>query len=141
VLQASHQLIAMRNQQPHWLLSDADAKTYAVAWQNAMRHIPIRVQQKYIDFTALAFAIGQFEFPRIMLSAQIARQQARRASPGAAPVFQFRPADPGPSSAPAGQGTAPGGAAPPNGAANGRAQGPAADMTYEPEPDTPRFGP
>jgi hypothetical protein len=144
LLQGLHVMIAMRLDQPHWMLNDPDAKAYGQALSNALRHIPIKVAQKSIDFFMLAVAIGQFEVPRMYLSAQIARARATQGrrggppGPGGATVFQFKPPPQGSPSPPPSGGGAPG-----NGAANGAANGsaPAADMTYEPEPDTPRFGP
>lgn len=76
------------------MLTDQDAKTYGAALANAMRHVPIGITQKALDFSALAFCIINMETPRVMASARIARE--RRTNPNAQPrgpaeVFQFRP--------------------------------------------------
>lgn len=151
-------MVAMRRDEPHWLLSDHDANVYGAALQKAIRHIPIRTAQKTIDFTMLVIAVGQFEIPRIYMSMQLAkmRAQAARGMRPAAPHFQFNNGTssqppPSPSGTPprgtdplssspqsGGMGAAP--SAAPNGgrAPNGGAP---LDMTYEPEADEPRFGP
>jgi hypothetical protein len=84
----------MRRNEPHWLLTDADARTYGQALQNALRHIPIGVAQKTVDFTALFICALNFESPRIYQSMANARARRTRSSSSeqpAAPVFQFRP--------------------------------------------------
>lgn len=139
-------MIAMRRDEPHWLLNDGDARQYGQALQNALRHIPITRAQKTLDFAMLVIAAGQFEIPRVYLSAQLARQRAAQAHRGGpAPVFQFRP-PPSPASPP----SPPGGPSPQSSPAGGTGGGAAArangqgvplDMTYEPEADEPHIGP
>jgi len=70
-----HGVLAMARG-PHWLLSDADAKAYGLALSNALRHLPITMAQKYVDFTALGIAIIAYEGPRLHLDIQ-----ARSAAP------------------------------------------------------------
>lgn len=156
-------MIAMRRDEPHWLLNDPDARIYGQALQNALRHIPIRRAQKSLDFAMLVIAIGQFDIPRVYLSAQIARQKAAQARRGAAPVatvYPFnRPPPPPPATPPAGSpqsspqgaggpgvggtGQTGGTAAAGNGASppGAQAQAPQVDMSIEPEYDVGRFGP
>ena len=103
---------------PHWLLNDPDAAKYGLALANALRHLPVKAAQKWIDFTALGIAVFAYEGPRVAMDMQL-KAQARAARPGAqarpaAPVFQFRAAAPQPE--------------PPAG-------GVAPDMTYEPDFD------
>jgi hypothetical protein len=132
-------MIALRRDEPHWLLNDGDAKVYGQAVSNALRHVPIKVAQKSLDFGMLFIVACQFEFPRIVLSTQMTRARGQRRSPGGpAQVFQFtRPPPPPPASPPGGASPhVPGGEVPLNGSA---AASP--DMTYEPEPDTPTVGP
>lgn len=106
------------------MLNDADAKAYGQAVVNALRHIPVVVAQKYIDFAALFGAVVTHDVPRLTMDMRIAaeRRSGRRpqyANP--APVFQFgpRPVPDQPREA----------AAPPPGPQSG----PPPDMTYEPE--------
>jgi len=112
-----HAVIAMRRG-PHWLLSDPDAKAYGLALANALRHIPVQVAQKWIDFTALGCAVFAYEGPRIGMDMQLRAQRqrpAQRPPQAMGQVFQFRP--------PAGPNPAP-------------QQPPApmdGEMTYEPE--------
>jgi len=76
------------------MLTDQDAKTYGAAIANAMRHIPIGITQKALDFSALAFCIINMETPRVMASTRNARERRRNpnAEPrGPAQVFEFRP--------------------------------------------------
>jgi hypothetical protein len=148
----------MRRQERHWLLTDQDARTYAVAMQNALRHIPITVTQKYVDFAAAFIVAAQMEIPRIYMSAELARARAAamRGQRPAGTVFEFyppgtpppaAPAPPNPQQPPPGGAGANGAAGPAMGAHRNTsfdgspAAAPAADMTYEPEPDIPRFGP
>lgn len=94
-----HGLIALQRREPHWLLTDQDAKTYGGALANAMRHVPIGVTQKALDFSALIFCIINMETPRVMASARNARERRRNpnAEPrGPAQVFEFRPPNPPP---------------------------------------------
>ena len=102
---------------PHWLLSDPDAKAYGLALANALRHLPVTMAQKWVDFTALGLAVFAYEGPRIAIDAQLRRERqaaSRRPQP-MGQVFQFRP-----NSEPAGP------PPPPPQPAMG-------DMTYEPE--------
>jgi hypothetical protein len=124
----------MRRAEPHWLLSDADARRYGAALANALSHLPVKVAQKYLDFSTLAFCVFEMELPRVMLSHQLA--QARKPAPGAAPsaeVFQFHQPRP---SANAGaappRGGRPGGGTPPS----TPPPGPPQDFAMEfPEPE------
>lgn len=103
---------------PHWMLTDADAKNYGAALANALRHLPIQVAQKYLDFGALGLAVLAYNGPRLAMDHQLrraAREAAARATPN---VFSFTPR----SASGAAQEAAPQSQA-----------GPAADMTYEPE--------
>lgn len=96
LLSGLHAMVAMRRGEPHWLLSDNDAKVYGAALGNAVRHLPIGASQKALDFSALIIAAMNFETPRVYQSMHNARaRRAQRGSeaPGAgATVFQFRPA-------------------------------------------------
>lgn len=114
---------------PHWLLSDQDSKAYGKALANALRHLPITMAQKWIDFSALGLAIFAYETPRIGMDIQLKQQaQARRQQPQPmGQVFQFRPAAPPPSAAPQPS------QQPPQPSPQGAATAPAGDMTYEPE--------
>jgi hypothetical protein len=104
---------------PHWLLNDADAKAYGTALANALRHLPVTMAQKWIDFSALGLAVFAYEGPRVAIDMQLRQQrdQPRPRPQGPAQVFQFRtapagqPDPPRPPAAPVGEG----------------------DMTYEPE--------
>ena len=81
-MQGFHAIIALRRQEPHWLLNDADAKRYGQALANALRHLPVKAAQKTIDFTVLAFIVFEMESPRIALSGLRSRQQkAQQAEP------------------------------------------------------------
>jgi hypothetical protein len=97
VLQGFHAVIAFQRSEPHWLLNDDDAKKYGTALGNALRHLPISAAQKTVDFSALIFIAFAIETPRVVRSAQLARE---RSSPrrGSAQVFQFHP--PSPASSP-----------------------------------------
>ena len=104
---------------PHWLLNDPDAKAYGTALANALRHLPVTMAQKWVDFSALGLAVFAYEGPRVAIDMQL-RQQRGAAPPrqrqGPAQVFQFRPPQQGQSDRPA--------PAPPV------SEG---EMTYEPE--------
>jgi hypothetical protein len=89
-MQGAHALIAMRRNEPHWLLTDADATTYGRAIANAMRHVPIGVSQKALDFSALAFCVVNFESPRIYASTR-ARRQRRSSAEQPAPTATVYP--------------------------------------------------
>lgn len=109
---------------PHWLLNDGDAKAYGTALANALRHLPISMAQKYVDWTAFGVAVMAFEGPRIGIDMQLKaqRQQAGRQRPqGPAQVFQFTPRQEGP---PAPTEVPPGATIP---------GAPTADMSYEPQ--------
>jgi hypothetical protein len=142
-----HAMIALRRDEPHWMLNDQDARVYGQALQNALRHIPIRRAQKTLDFAMLVVAACQFEIPRVYLSAQIARQKAAQARRGpvataypAGPV-PFNPPPPPPGSPPPQSPMSPTGTAA-GATANGAGRtGPTVDMSIEPELDVPRFGP
>jgi hypothetical protein len=88
LLQGAHAIVAMQRQEPHWMLNDDDAKKYGQALANAMRHLPVKVAQKYIDYSTLCMVAFVIETPRVVRSAQLAR--APKAAPrGPAQVFQF----------------------------------------------------
>jgi hypothetical protein len=89
LLAGAHAFIAFARREPHWQLSDQDARAYGLALSNALRHIPILVAQKYVDFSALALAVMTYDGPRLMLSAQAKatpQQQAQTAK-----IFSFNP--------------------------------------------------
>jgi hypothetical protein len=93
-----HAVVAMRRG-PHWLLSDPDAKAYGTALANALRHLPVTMAQKYVDFAALGVAIVAYEGPRMGIDMQLRAQRqagARRPPQGPAQVFQFTPRQAGP---------------------------------------------
>jgi hypothetical protein len=115
LLQGFHAVIAMKRG-PHWLLNDADAKAYGTALANALRHLPVTMAQKWIDYSALGLAVFAYEGPRVAIDMQLRQQrdQPRPRPQGPAQVFQFRtaPADaPRPAPPPSQEG----------------------EMTYEPE--------
>ena len=112
LLQGFHAIIAMQRSEAHWMLSDDDAKRYGTALANALRHMPVRVAQKYVDYSTLVMVAFVMETPRVVRSIQIARapKQPQR---GPAQVFQFvqpqpqpQPASP-PSPSPAATATSP----------------------------------
>lgn len=98
----------MRRNEQHWLLNDADARTYGTAIANAMRHLPIGATQKAIDFSALLICAINMETPRVYQSMRTARarrhqqqQQTETEAPGGATVYAFtRPSSPPPQPAP-----------------------------------------
>jgi hypothetical protein len=102
VLQGFHAVIAFQRSEQHWLLSDDDAKRYGTALGNALRHLPIKAAQKTIDYSAFVFVAFAIETPRIVRSAQLARE-ARNPQPRRPPaqVFQFTPVSTGASASPA----------------------------------------
>jgi hypothetical protein len=145
-----HAMIALRRNEPHWLLNDADARVYGQALQNALRHIPIRRAQKTLDFAMLVVAGLQFEVPRVMISMQAARRPPQPPAPFGQTVYPFpgpRTPPPPPTSPPAPPNPSPtaGGGAGGNGAGvNGagvNGAGHVIDMSIEPESVEPRFGP
>ena len=79
LLQGIHVVIATRRGQ-HWLLSDDEAKHYGGALSNALRHLPVTMAQKYVDFTALAVAVCMYEAPRIAIDMGIRRQMQQQAA-------------------------------------------------------------
>jgi hypothetical protein len=122
LLQGVHSVIAMRRG-PHWLLSDPDAKAYGAALANALRHLPISMAQKYVDYCALGVAVFAYEGPRIAIDMALKAQRTPTRPPpgpmGPAQVFQFRRPAPGAASEPEAVQPAPPGLSP--------------DMTYEPQ--------
>ena len=90
-----HHTIAYFREEPHWLLSEPDAQAYARYLHNAMRHLPVSVAQKYVDFVALGGAFVVYSGGRIVRSMQLAQQppqpqqQRPPVPPGGAQVFQF----------------------------------------------------
>jgi hypothetical protein len=70
------------------MINDDDAKRYGTALGNALRHLPIKTAQKTVDYTALVFVAFAIETPRIVRSAQLARQP-KQPMRGPAQVFQF----------------------------------------------------
>jgi hypothetical protein len=84
-------------------MSEPDALAYARYVSNAMRHLPVAVAQKWVDFGALVGAIAFYETPRVNRSLALAmqgqpqsgfrRQQQQPGPPpgGTAQVFQFVP--------------------------------------------------
>jgi hypothetical protein len=93
-----HAIIAMQRNEPHWLLSDADANRYGTALANALRHLPIKAAQKTIDYSTLVMVAFVMETPRVVRSVQLARQaQSQTPRRGPAQVFQFHtPSQPTP---------------------------------------------
>lgn len=88
----------------HWLLSDEEAKGYGQALANAIRHLPITMAQKYVDFTTLGIAIITYEGPRIAADMILRRQArnpnaARQPQPNGQVVYPFA-APPGPPAPP-----------------------------------------
>ena len=82
-----HAIIAMQRSEPHWMLSDDDAKRYGAALANALRHMPIKAAQKTIDYSTLAMVVFVMETPRIVRSAQLARQATAPRPRGPAQVY------------------------------------------------------
>jgi hypothetical protein len=95
LLQGFHAVVAMTRAEPHWMLTDDDAKRYGTALSNALRHMPIQAAQKSIDYATLVIVAFAMEAPRVGRSVQIARAkgQAPQRGPfqGGAQVFQFHP--------------------------------------------------
>jgi hypothetical protein len=109
LLQGFHAIIAMQRSEPHWMLNDDDAKRYGTALANALRHMPIKAAQKTIDYSTLVMVAFVMETPRIVRSAQLARQPKPQPPRGPAQVFQFvpNPAQAPPSPPPAANATSP----------------------------------
>jgi hypothetical protein len=100
-------------------LNDQDAKAYGLALANALRHLPVTMAQKYVDFAALGIAVFAYEGPRVAMDVQLRRQAAPpRPTQASGQVFQFRP------------NAAPPPADPPPAWPIGAGEGP---MTYEPD--------
>lgn len=74
-------------------MADPDAKRYATALGNALRHMPIRAAQKTVDYAALVFVAFSMETPRVVLSMQLASAKANAPRPSAQ-MFQFNPPPP-----------------------------------------------
>jgi hypothetical protein len=127
VLQGFHAVIAFQRSEPHWLINDDDAKRYGTALGNALRHLPIKVAQKSIDYGALVVVAFAIETPRVVRSLQLARQPAPPQR-GPAQVFQFHP-NPQPSQPQAAATPPP---ASPTGQASG-GSGPPPDFADEPD--------
>lgn len=125
LLQGIHAVVAM-GRGPHWLLADNDAKAYGAALANALRHLPVQMAQKYIDFSMLGVAIVTFEGVRVAEDIRLSRlPPSQRGRPGGpARVFQFRTPSPAPEPTRDSPHLAPVPASPPT---------PFVDMTYEPE--------
>lgn len=136
LLQGFHAVLAM-SRGPHWLLNDADAKAYGTALANALRHLPITMAQKYIDFSALGLAVVAYEGPRIGMDVRIKAERMQRGAqqpPPPAQIFRFRPTgaqpnQPAPLQQPAPNPGPPGPVPPAGPLPLNRAP----DMTYEPE--------
>jgi hypothetical protein len=96
-MQGLHLAIAMRRNEPHWMLTDGDAKIYGQACANVARHFSLGASQKAVDFLALMVVGTNMESPRIYASMRAARAR-RNPSPQqrTAEVFQFRQPDPAP---------------------------------------------
>lgn len=113
-MQGAHIVLAQLRNEPHWMLTDADARQYGAAFVNAMRHVPIAAAQKTIDFTTLAIVVFAMEIPRIGRSIQLAKAREAPKPRGPAQVFPF--ANPAPTgSAPQAAGGPPSGIAQPDG--------------------------
>jgi hypothetical protein len=95
LLSGFHAIIAMQRNEPHWLLSDADAHRYGTALANALRHMPIKAAQKTIDYATFVMVAFVMETPRVVRSVQIARTP-KQPPRGPAQVFQFHPPQPTP---------------------------------------------
>jgi hypothetical protein len=109
LLQGFHAIVALQRNEPHWLLSDADAKRYGTALSNALRHFPVRAAQKSLDFMVLAFVCFEMETPRIAKSSMLYRQMHEPARPSAT-VYPFaspQPPRPGSGASPANMASSP----------------------------------
>ena len=77
---------------PHWLLSDDDAKQYALAVNNVARHYDIAVAQKTIDIANLVGMVAFIEGTRVLYSRRPPQpRQGPMGSPVTGQVFQFTP--------------------------------------------------
>jgi hypothetical protein len=92
-MQGFHAIVAMQRNEPHWMLSDADARRYGTALANALRHMPIKAAQKSLDYMVLAFVVFEMETPRIAKSMMLHRQAQQPARPQAV-VYPFPSASP-----------------------------------------------
>ena len=129
LLQGFHAIIAMQRSEPHWMLNDDDAKRYGTALANALRHMPIKAAQKTIDYSTLVMVAFVMETPRIVRSAQLARQP-KQPQRGPAQVFQFVQPQPQPQA----------GSPPPSPAANATDGGGTPPIAAEGPPDFSAFG-
>jgi hypothetical protein len=125
VIGGAHAIMAMTRNEPHWLLTDADAKQYAAALQNAARHFSIGATQKALDVGALIMMAFTMESPRVHRSFALARERRERrpgqAAPGGgATVYTLHPGNPGNPQQPPANGAAPA-AQPPAGGGLGTA--------------------
>ncbi len=92
-------MVAMMRNEPHWMLTDADAKAYGAALHNAMRHFPIGATQKALDLGALMMMAFTMESPRVHKSWSMARDRKQRptgqeAQGGGATVYRLHPNNP-----------------------------------------------
>jgi hypothetical protein len=95
LLQSSHDLISRLRGEPHWRLSDPDARQYGQALANATRHVKIAVAQKYVDYYTLGLTVLMMETPRLVISTQLARQP-KQPPRGPAQVYYPFAANPNP---------------------------------------------
>lgn len=82
---------------PHWLMNDEDARTYAVAVNNALRHFDVEAAQKTIDITNAIGLACFFEGTRLLYSRMPAAQRAQqqpRPTGQVVPIFHFAPPAP-----------------------------------------------
>lgn len=89
-IQALHTLFAGLGG-PHWLMNDADARTYASAVANVMRHYPLNVAEKAQDWFNLLVVITSLEGKRHL---EGKRKKAQAGSQGPLPAG-FGPPPPG----------------------------------------------
>lgn len=93
----------------HWMMPEAEAKQFVIAWQNVLRHYPISVTQKAFDIAMCVSAMTYLNLPRVLKTVQLQKDKARGQPPRPqAQILRF--AQPG-----GGGGNA--GAAPPPGSA------------------------
>jgi hypothetical protein len=91
IIAGIHAITALRLQQPHWQLTDADAKKYSAAWANVLRHYKVAATQKAIDHFALLMVAVEIETPRFVLSSQLKQAAQRRPAGFGATVYPLRP--------------------------------------------------
>jgi hypothetical protein len=88
-IQGAH-AIAAHFAGPHWLVNDADAKTYAAAINNVARHYDVGAAQKTIDILNLCGMVAFIEGTRLLYSRSPAsRPQPPQASAPVVPLFRF----------------------------------------------------